>query len=200
MGDAEATSRRMLAAAAARPSISGGSSVTTSSYHQTRPKRHHPPSGRACDPRAPPLYGRDPHAGAPPAAAPRARRGGLYPIGADTPSHVIAAPPGPASVLLFVSGLLLGGGNDGALPVFDPGIGTLTRPSTASPLRLAGMKRQWSRTVATAESSSGAKPEDRRTRTSAGRPSGVTRIPSRTTPSLPSRRATSGYGGSGFVP
>src|SRR5439155_5510711 len=45
MGDAEATSSRMLAAAAAQPSISGGSSVTTSSYHQTRPKRHHPPSG-----------------------------------------------------------------------------------------------------------------------------------------------------------
>ena len=49
----------------------------------------------------------------------------LYPIGADTPSHVIAAPPGPASVLLFVSGLLLGGGNDGALRVFDPGSGAL---------------------------------------------------------------------------
>src|SRR5439155_9307370 len=135
MGDAEATSRRMLAAAAARPSISGGSSVTTSSYHQTRPKRHHPPSGRACDPRAPPLYGRDPHAGAPPAAAPRARRCGLYPIGADTPSHVIAAPPGPASVLLFVSGLLLGSGNDGALRVFDPGSGALVAEGPPGTLR-----------------------------------------------------------------
>ena len=38
---------------------------------------------------------------------------------------MIAAPPGPASVLLFVSGLLLGSGNDGALRVFDPGSGAL---------------------------------------------------------------------------
>jgi len=60
MGDAEATSRRMLAAA--RPSISGGSSVTTSSYHQTRPKRHHPPcgphrSGSRCRPRPGTIFG-----------------------------------------------------------------------------------------------------------------------------------------------
>src|SRR5205823_14135855 len=45
----------------------------------------------------------------------------LYPVGADTPSHVIAAPPGPASVLLFVSGPSSGAGTTARCASSTPG-------------------------------------------------------------------------------
>jgi len=43
----------------------------------------------------------------------------LFPIEAATPSHVIPAVRGPVNVLRFAGGLLLVGGNDGVLRVFD---------------------------------------------------------------------------------
>ena len=49
----------------------------------------------------------------------------LYPIDADTPSRLLPATSGPASVLLFAGGRLLVGGNDGVLRVFDPESGEL---------------------------------------------------------------------------
>src|SRR5207247_2646468 len=49
----------------------------------------------------------------------------LYPIDADTPSRLLPATSGPASVLLFAGGRLLVGGNDGVLRVFDPESGAL---------------------------------------------------------------------------
>ena len=49
----------------------------------------------------------------------------LYPIDADTPSHLLPATSGPASVLLFVGGRLVVGGSDGVLRVFDPESGEL---------------------------------------------------------------------------
>src|SRR5438094_2698775 len=49
----------------------------------------------------------------------------LYPVDADTPSHLLAAAPGPASVLVFAGGRLLAGGTDGVLRVFDAESGAL---------------------------------------------------------------------------